>query len=80
MNAILSRETIEMLCVEWNQTAAMAEARMRAGGCDVLQVLDGKRCLGHITRADIDRCRRHGNWLDAVLVVDLLDERNRNGR
>ena len=33
-----------------------------------------------ITRADIDRCRRHGNWLDAVLVVDLVGERDRSGR
>ncbi|MEZ5865110.1 MAG: hypothetical protein R3D25_13980 [Geminicoccaceae bacterium] len=52
----------------------MAEARMRAGGCDMLQVVDGRRLLGHVTRADIDRCRRHGNWLDAVLVVGLVDE------
>ena len=52
---------------------------MRAGGCDMLQVVDGRRLLGHITRADIDRCRRHGNWLDAVLVVDLVGEGARSG-
>ncbi|HRY25958.1 MAG: hypothetical protein H6852_12340 [Geminicoccaceae bacterium] len=79
MNAVLSREPVKALCVEWNQTAAMAEARMRAGGCDMLQVVDGRRLLGHITRADIDRCRRHGNWLDAVLVVDLVGEGARSG-
>ena len=52
---------------------------MRAGGCDILQVVDGGKRLGHITRADIERCRRHGNWLDAVLVVALMGELRRTG-
>ncbi len=79
MSTVLSRELLKPVCVEWNHTAAMAEARMRAGGCDILQVVDGGKRLGHITRADIERCRRHGNWLDAVLVVDLMGELRRTG-
>ena len=74
MSIVLSRNVAKPVCVEWNHTAAMAEARMRASGCDLLHVVDGGRRLGYITRADIERCRRHGNWLDAVLVVDLVGE------
>lgn len=59
--------------VEWNETAAMAIGRMRAADVASLVVLGGRGRLGQITLAEIERCRSQGNWLDAVLVRDLVD-------
>ncbi len=32
------------------------------------------RPIGRVTRRDIERRANHGNWLDAVLVPDLVHE------
>lgn len=58
--------------VEWNETAAMAVGRMRAADVASLVVMGGRGRLGRITLAEIERCRSQGNWLDAVLVRDLV--------
>lgn len=58
--------------VEWNETAAMAAGRMRAADVASLVVLADSGRLGRITLAEIERCRSQGNWLDAVLVRDLV--------
>ena len=58
--------------VEWNETAAMAIGRMRAADVASLVVMGGRGRLGRITLAELGRCRSQGNWLDAVLVRDLV--------
>ena len=59
--------------VAWNETAAMAGGRMRLTAAGSVVVV-GERGdpLGRITRDEIERCRRRGNWLDAILVRDLV--------
>lgn len=58
--------------VEWNETVAMARHRMRAACCDALSVVQGAEAVGTVTLQDIERCERQGNWLDSVLVVDII--------
>jgi hypothetical protein len=60
--------------VEWNETAGMAERRMRISKRESLMVVADGRPIGRLTRRDIERCANHGNWLDAVMVRDLVNE------
>jgi hypothetical protein len=60
--------------VEWNETAGMAERHMRIGKRESLMVVADGRPIGRVTRRDIERCANHGNWLDAVMVLDLVNE------
>jgi len=58
--------------VEWNETVAMAAERMHAGRCEALAVVNGAQPVGTVTRQDIERCEAQGNWLDSVLVIDII--------
>lgn len=60
--------------VQWNETAGMAERHMRIGKLESLTVLADGRPIGRITRRDLERCEDQGNWLDAVMVRDLVHE------
>ena len=60
--------------VQWNETAGMAAHRMRVDGVDSLDVVADGRPIGRITRRDIERCENQGNWLEAVMVRDLVGE------
>jgi len=60
--------------VQWNETAGMAQRHMRIGKLESLMVVADDRPIGRITRRDIDRCADHGNWLEAVMVLDLVHE------
>jgi hypothetical protein len=60
--------------VEWNETAGMAERRMRLGKRESLMVVADGRPIGLVTRRDIERCAHQGNWLVAVMVLDLVHE------
>jgi len=60
--------------VQWNETAGMAERHMRIGKLESLMVVADGRPIGRITKRDIDRCANHGNWLEAVMVLDLVHE------
>jgi predicted transcriptional regulator len=67
------RQTGQVM-VQWNETAGMAAHRMRVGGVDSLAVVADGRPIGRITRRDIERCENQGNWLEAVMVRDLVGE------
>lgn len=58
--------------IEWNETAQMALHRMWVCDVDRLLVMAEGEPLGRITRRDLERCEACGNWLDAVMVVDLV--------
>jgi hypothetical protein len=58
--------------IQWNETAAMAARRLRQGRLSSLTVMADGRPIGQIRLADIERCERNGNWLDAVMVHDLV--------
>jgi len=60
--------------VQWNETAGMAERQMWIGKLESLTVVADGRPIGHITRRDLERCEDHGNWLEAVMVRDLVHE------
>lgn len=60
--------------VEWNECAGLAARRMASCKLESLRVVADGRPIGRISRRDIDRCRHHGNWLESVLVRDLIPE------
>lgn len=60
--------------VQWNETAGMAERHMRMGKLESVTVVADGHPIGHITRRDLERCEDHGNWLEAVMVLDLVHE------
>ncbi len=60
--------------VQWNETAGLAERQMRMAGLESLTVVADGRPIGRITRRDLERCENHGNWLEAVMVLDLVQE------
>ena len=60
--------------VEWNQSAGLAARRMRIERLESLEVVADGKPIGRITRRDIERCEHHGNWLEAVMVADLIPE------
>jgi hypothetical protein len=60
--------------VEWNQSAGLAARRMRLERLESLEVVADGRSIGRISRRDIERCEAHGNWLEAVMVADLIPE------
>lgn len=62
--------------IQWNETAAMAARRLRQGTVRSLTVMADDRVIGQIRLADIERCERNGNWLDAVMIHDLLRRPN----
>lgn len=72
--AAASRRAAGDRTIEWNQTADMAAHRMRHSGIDSLVVVANDRPLGKVTLRDIERCQASGNWLDAVIVLDLVNE------
>ncbi len=58
--------------VEWHDTAGAVEHLMRVERLESVDVMaDGER-IGGVTRRDIARCANHGNWLEAVLIRDLV--------
>ena len=62
--------------VEWNETAGMAERHMRIGKLESLTVVADGHPIGHVTRRDIERCASNGNWLEAVMIFNLVHEPN----
>ena len=60
--------------VQWNDTAAMAQRQMQVLGLESLTVVDGSRAIGRVARRDIERCENRGNWLGAVMVIDLVQD------
>ena len=52
----------------------MAERQMRVIGLESLTVVVDDRPIGRITRRDIERCNNYGNWLEAVMVLDLVQD------
>lgn len=60
--------------VQWDESAGMAAHRMRVGDVESLDVVADGRPIGRITRRDIERCENRGNWLEAVMVRDLVGE------
>jgi hypothetical protein len=59
---------------EWNESAALAARRMELGRLESLQVMADGKPIGRVSRRDIERCAHHGNWLEAVMVADLIPE------
>lgn len=57
--------------IQWNESAAIAARRLRQGMASSLTVMADGRPIGRIRLADIERCEKNGNWLDAVLVHHL---------
>jgi hypothetical protein len=60
--------------VEWNESAGLAARRMSLEKLESLEVMADGKPVGRVTRRDIDRCEKHGNWLEAVMVLDLISE------
>lgn len=62
----------ERTTIQWNDSAAVAARRLRHGMVTSLTVVSDGRAIGQVRLADIERCERNGNWLDAVMVHDLV--------
>ena len=58
--------------IQWNDSAAVAARRLQHGTVASLTVMADGRPIGQIRLADIERCERNGNWLDAVMVHHLI--------
>ena len=67
------RQVVQVM-VQWHETAGLAAHRMRVDGVDSLDVVADGQPIGRITRRDIERCENQGNWLEAVMVRDLVGE------
>jgi hypothetical protein len=67
-----SEQEADSTTIQWNDSAAVAARRLRQGTLSSLTVVADGRPIGQVRLADIERCEDNGNWLDAVLVQDLV--------
>ncbi len=43
-------------------------------------VLQGRRPIGYVTRANVERLRQNGNWIGCIAAMDAMDhEPKRSG-
>ena len=60
--------------VEWNDAVGAARHSMQVAGLESVMVVADNQPIGRITRRDIERCLNQGNWLEAVMVRDLVGD------
>lgn len=60
--------------VQWNESVGAAQRMMRVAGLESVMVIGDNQPIGRITRRDIERCLNQGNWLEAVMVRDLVGD------